>query len=500
MLGFTSRARAAAALAVLAGAGLAALPVTSATAVPVSNACYNSINATIAPIEADFTATAPASVAPGGAVNVTNLKTTVTMPGQVFLTGYNLGLLNNGATIPAKVRATIAGTGSVEGQKDTNLVDATLGPIQVNDPDGRRNSGDETAAPIVASVSFANMSFTAGQSGKVEIREAAVPITGAGGGGGLQVDATVSVLTVNFRCSPGTVNTATNTATFNAAAPFATTTVAAAAAAPVAVNDTLTVGAKQSGSVNVVANDTDANGDIAPGTVAIVGAPAKGTAVANPDGTVTYTNTADATSDSFTYTVKDAGGRTSNTATVAVTVTPDTGGPGAGLGQVVEVVVTGGTLSMKQAGTAVKLPGVKLEGKSQKVLGDINGITVVNATGTNAPWSLTGQMTTDYTNGSGSGVCPAGDKTKWNRNCIPAGNTGWLPSASVAHDLIPGDVAAVKAGPGLESGGLDKAAELCSATAGTSGGTFACGGKIGLGIPASAASGTYKATLTLTLV
>jgi hypothetical protein len=499
MLGSTSRARAAAALAVLAGAGLAALPMTSATAVPVSNACYNTVNSTIAPVGADFTATVPASVTPGGTVDVTNLKATVTMPGAVFVSGYNLGLVQDGGSVSGQIKATIAGTGSVEGQKDTNLVSASLGPVNINDPDGVRATGDETAEPVSTSVTFNDMSFTAGASGKVDIREASVPISNASGGGGLQIDANLG-FTVKFRCSPGTVDTTTNTAQFGPGAVIASTDVVVPPGAPVALDDSLTVGANQGGSVNVVANDTDPNGDIDPASVIIVDGPTKGTAVANADGTVTYTNTDTASTDSFTYTVKDKGGLISNKATVSVTIESDTGGPGADLNQVVEVVVTGDALTMKQAGAVIALPGVKLNGKPQQVLGDINGITVVNATGSGAAWSLTGQMTSDYSNGVGSGVCPASDKTKWNRNCIPAGNTGWAPSASVSHDVIPGDVAAVKAGAPLPQGGLDKAAELCSAAAETSGGTFSCGGKIGLGIPASAGAGSYKAILTLTLV
>ncbi|WP_442940193.1 cadherin-like domain-containing protein [Nocardioides sp. B-3] len=77
-------------------------------------------------------------------------------------------------------------------------------------------------------------------------------------------------------------------------------------------------------SVNVIANDTDVNGDLAAGSVAIVSGPSAGTAVANPDGTVTYTNTSAALTDSFTYTVADAGGLVSNAATVNISILGDT--------------------------------------------------------------------------------------------------------------------------------------------------------------------------------
>ena len=102
-----------------------------------------------------------------------------------------------------------------------------------------------------------------------------------------------------------------------------------------AVNDTAATTEGVPVTVNVVSNDTD-DGGVDPSTVAVVGAPANGTAVPNGNGTVTYTpNTGFKGSDSFTYRVADAQGAVSNTATVSVTVTAvsaetviDNGGPG----------------------------------------------------------------------------------------------------------------------------------------------------------------------------
>ena len=71
-------------------------------------------------------------------------------------------------------------------------------------------------------------------------------------------------------------------------------------------------------TVPVLANDT--NPDNLALTVAIGTAPAHGTAVANPDGTVSYTPAAGFVgADTFTYTAMDPFGRT-GTATVTVTV------------------------------------------------------------------------------------------------------------------------------------------------------------------------------------
>ncbi|MDB5351780.1 MAG: putative rane protein [Planctomycetota bacterium] len=73
-------------------------------------------------------------------------------------------------------------------------------------------------------------------------------------------------------------------------------------------------------TIPVLANDAIATGDTV--TVQSVTPPAHGTAVINPNGTVTYTPVANYNGpDSFTYTIVDPAGATS-TATVAVSVTP----------------------------------------------------------------------------------------------------------------------------------------------------------------------------------
>lgn len=76
--------------------------------------------------------------------------------------------------------------------------------------------------------------------------------------------------------------------------------------------------------IDVLANDTDVEGDIDPTTVAVDTAPANGsTSVDAVTGVVTYTPDADFNgSDSFTYTVDDLDGATSNAATVEVIINP----------------------------------------------------------------------------------------------------------------------------------------------------------------------------------
>ena len=89
---------------------------------------------------------------------------------------------------------------------------------------------------------------------------------------------------------------------------------------PVAVDDSATTAEETPVTVDVLANDSDPDGDAL--TVVAVGVPADGTAMDNSDGTVTYTPNSNFTGiDSFTYTIEDGQGGSSS-ATVTLTVTP----------------------------------------------------------------------------------------------------------------------------------------------------------------------------------
>lgn len=356
----------------------------------------------------------------------------------------------------------------------------------------------------------------------------------------------------NFYCWPGQSNGAVDPLTGLPASSPGFTPAASASAIdtvtvnipptpPTAVDDVGSVGAGQAVTIDVAANDTDPNGDLDPTSVAVVTAPTGGTAVANGDGTITYTNTNTAlTSDTFTYTVDDLAGATSNAATVTVGVLGDLCTAPCSLNQIIVTQVNGATMTLQQAGLGSPygdfvvpmvsassiagldgIPGtaddtplaaapITLNGQPQLAVGNLYQLTVTNARGTDAPWSLTGQVSA-FSDGTVLPTCTATPAT-WNNHCIPGDNLGWMPSAAVAHTQVLGDVAAVTPGsslypPGfLLSGGplaptgLGSSAQvLCSAASGTSGGTFTCGGGLGLSVPASAAAGTYVGVLTLTL-
>ncbi|WP_200906179.1 glycosyl hydrolase family 28-related protein, partial [Limnoraphis robusta] len=92
--------------------------------------------------------------------------------------------------------------------------------------------------------------------------------------------------------------------------------------APVAVNDSLTIDSVESIVIDVLSNDSDRDGRLDPTSVTINNQPSQGeVSVDLTTGAITYTPDASFTNnDSFTYTVQDDDGETSNVATVSITL------------------------------------------------------------------------------------------------------------------------------------------------------------------------------------
>ena len=143
--------------------------------------------------------------------------------------------------------------------------------------------------------------------------------------------------TLQFTLAPNASGSATVTVTLsdNGGGTNSTTqnfviTVTPVNDAPVANNDTATVTEDSlvGVAIDVVANDTDIDGTVNVTTV-VASAPAHGSVVVNPTtGVVTYTPSANFSgTDTFTYTVKDNSGTTSNVATVTVSVTAQNDAP-----------------------------------------------------------------------------------------------------------------------------------------------------------------------------
>jgi len=95
------------------------------------------------------------------------------------------------------------------------------------------------------------------------------------------------------------------------------------ATAPVAVDDTVMTDEGREVDIDILGNDTDPDNEIDNTTVAVISDPANGTVQISPFGGARYTHDGTETiADSFTYTVNDTLGETSNIATVQIDVTP----------------------------------------------------------------------------------------------------------------------------------------------------------------------------------
>jgi hypothetical protein len=314
--------------------------------------------------------------------------------------------------------------------------------------------------------------------------------------------------------------------------------------APVVVSpQSASVSSGQSTTINVLAGATDIGDTINPATVAIATPPTNGTAVANPDGTVTYTNNGSAaTTDSFTFTVKSSTGLTSLPGTVNISVSFNTCSAGHGnaaggstgalgtcsLSQLILLPVEPGQIVLSQNGglpldvlgsslcTGGSTPGITLNGQEQSACGVLSPLTITNATGLDTGWTLQGQVT-DFIDPSTPGnTCDT--VATYNNHCIPGDNLAWQPASAVAHIIVPGDTAQVTSGPivnpvtpqapttnpnpvleGAQTqsnpvvelpvgAGLHSAPKtLCSTASGQAGGTFICGAGLQLSVPASIA-------------
>jgi hypothetical protein len=319
-----------------------------------------------------------------------------------------------------------------------------------------------------------------------------------------------------------------------------TVTVTAPPSAPTCVTpQAASVGGGQAVTITPSCTNNNPPFNLATSTVTVTVAATNGTAAVQAGGTILYTNNGNGQgTDTFSYTVANTVG-TSNVVVVNITVlnnqcTVPTGAS-CQLKQVLIVPVAPSTMVMSQAGNQDFLNGtlgagltcgapspLTLNGQPQAACGSLSEVTVVNARGTDNGWSLTGQVTDfiDGTRGATNTCSPPAPQNiaqmPPNNHCIPGGNLGWFPAASIVDLAVPGDTAAVSPGaavfpPGAQPrpAGLqtvpglhDTAQSLCSSPANQSGGTFHCDAFLVLSVPASTAAALtpgYQATLTLTL-
>jgi PKD domain len=235
----------------------------TAGAVSFTNACRNSAVPTNWD-QVDVTQTAvssPSAVSPGDTVTLSNISQTLAVPGAIFVAGYNLGLLTVGPnTVPATLHSVIDGSNTVQGSQTTNNVDTSLSTT-ISDPDGTPGTGDETATPASATVSFADQTWTAGASGTIGFHEHRDDAVNGVSGGGIIAVAHLAggFINVQFHCTPGSV-TGSNPGvpTFFDAPNFASTSINQAPTANAGSDQTVTSG--QTVNLNGTGS-SDPNGD-----------------------------------------------------------------------------------------------------------------------------------------------------------------------------------------------------------------------------------------------
>ena len=110
-------------------------------------------------------------------------QTVLNLPEQIFVQGYNLGLLQVGASdIPANVQTRIEAANTVELTQLTNQAGGSPpdGSVTVSttitDPDGFPGTGDETATLGSLGVAYDNQSWTAGAGGTIDFRQDSIAL------------------------------------------------------------------------------------------------------------------------------------------------------------------------------------------------------------------------------------------------------------------------------------------------------------------------------------
>lgn len=546
--------------AVLAAVGLAAglVPVllgsspASAGTVTSPMSCTNTAQAGTSALPNTLSGAAtPNPVTLGsGDISLSGATFGIDVPPTVLLAGYGLNLLTVGLnSIPAEVTLTIKATNTVQGTQTLPVIEV-LGTTTITDPTpppgGTKTDGDESATPLAVSAPLPTTTWTP-TGGPVAFSIVSSSTTALVGPGG--------VIAVTFSCVPGTPSPTgcellppapagsppnCSGTTPVPALPFDTVTVIASPTAPVCTNESPSVGVTQSVPINLVDNCTDVNDNIDLTTFTL-SAPSAGS-ITGADGVYTYTAPA---SDpgapvTMTFTVADSGGLVSNTGTLSITILANscdaTAAP-CSLTQIVVQPVIGTTMTLDKVAGLVVMSPVVLDGQAQVSSGTLQDLTVTNARGSAAGWTLSGFVTDLGAPGSPTITLPTGQTIAAcsnagslggalgggnvaDRLCIPGDNMGWSPTSSIAHNVIAGDVAQVDSGPadaasgadwlsqliaagaaGVDGiGGLSEVNVLCSSPLNRSGGTFACDASLFLGVPASAGAGTYTGGLVLTLL
>jgi len=276
----------------------------------------------------------------------------------------SFGAISNTATVTVNILDSVANVAPVAADDAVTTAEDTAVTFSVtaNDTDANGNLASTT---VIVTSTPANGTAVAGTNGMVTYR----PAPNFSG---------VNTFTYAVKDSLGVVS---NEATV-------TVTVTAINDAPVAANDTASTNEENSVTINVVANDTDVEGALVAGSVAVVAQPANGTVVANGDGTVTYTPDANFFgTNTFTYTVSD-GTVLSSPATVTITVNPVNDAPTAV--NDVATVPAAIPIAINVLANDIDIDGTLNTGSVAIVGQPANGTATVNPAGTITYTSNTG--------------------------------------------------------------------------------------------------------------
>ncbi len=154
--------------------------------------------------------------------------------------------------------------------------------------------------------------------------------------------------------------------------------------------------------------------------------------------------------------------------------------------QTVTLNVIPGALTLAQTGGQVAMSSITLNGTQQTSTGAVNALTVTDARGSLAGWSVTATMTNLTGPGGTNSTINAGNMTVTTPACAPSG-------------LTTGSSVGITAGAAGQAFDPVAALTLCTATAGQGGGTYGATAGLSLIVPANVRSGTYTSTITILL-
>ncbi len=332
---------------VVASLALPALgPVTSPAAAGIqtnANACFMDANGLYSTV--DLTVGGTAVAGSPTSVGLDGLSLAFTLPDAIYLELYSLGYYtvgSNFAGVAAEV--TVAATNTAE-QVQSAVGSSSFG-VDISDPDGVRNTGDEAVAtsPVVQ-VSLPATTWTP-TGGRIDFTQASATIT---------TNHFFGSILATLTCAPG--STPDRVTTVPAVpVPFEGITPPT----PPSCTDTTVIGGQGvTTDVNLPALCVDDNGDIDLESVVIVADPAGGTASVGPAGVITYTNTdPNIGTDAFQATISDASGLVSAPVTISLVIQS--------------------VRSIEQDASRIDMAPVVLDGEAQVAVGGLGAITVTN--------------------------------------------------------------------------------------------------------------------------